>query len=70
MTDPGFDIQWNDLLAGLAILLVIEGLFPFMNPARARRGFERLAQLADGELRVAGLVSMAVGVGLLFFARS
>jgi uncharacterized protein YjeT (DUF2065 family) len=64
------DIQWNDLLCGLAILLVVEGLFPFMNPARARSGFERLARLADRELRVAGLLSMAVGVGLLFFARS
>lgn len=64
------DVQWTDLLAGLAILLVIEGLFPFLNPARARRSFEHLARLADGELRVAGLISMAVGLALLFLARS
>jgi uncharacterized protein YjeT (DUF2065 family) len=64
------DVQWNDLLAGLAILLVIEGLFPFLNPARARRSFEQLARLADGELRIAGLVSMVVGLALLFLARS
>ena len=64
------DIQWEDLLAGLAILLVLEGMIPFLNPARARRGFEQLARLADGELRIAGLVSMGVGLGLLFFARS
>jgi uncharacterized protein len=64
------DVQWNDLLAGLAILLVIEGLFPFLNPARARRSFEQLARLADGDLRIAGLISMAVGLALLFLARS
>jgi uncharacterized protein YjeT (DUF2065 family) len=64
------DVQWTDLLAGLAILLVIEGLFPFLNPARARRSFEQLARLADGELRIAGLISMAVGLALLFLARS
>jgi uncharacterized protein YjeT (DUF2065 family) len=63
-------IQWDDLLAGLALLLVVEGLFPFLNPGRARRSFEQLARLADGELRLAGLVSMGVGLGLLFFARS
>jgi uncharacterized protein YjeT (DUF2065 family) len=64
------NIQWDDLLAGLAILLVVEGLFPFLNPGRARRSFEQLARLADGDLRIAGLLSMAVGVGLLFYARS
>jgi uncharacterized protein len=64
------DVQWNDLLAGLAILLVVEGMFPFLNPTRARRGFEQLSRLGDRELRIAGLLSMAVGLGLLFFARS
>jgi hypothetical protein len=64
------DIQWEDLLAGLSILLVLEGMVPFLNPARARRGFEQLARLADRDLRIAGLVSMAVGLGLLFLARS
>ena len=64
------DIQWSDLLAGLAILLVFEGLFPFVNPSRARASFERLARLGDRELRGAGLLSMGVGLGLLFFARA
>ena len=64
------DVQWSDLLAGLAILLVVEGLFPFLNPARARRTFEQLSRLTDGDLRIAGLLSMAVGLVLLFFARS
>ena len=70
MGDFDVDVQWTDLLAGLAILLVIEGLFPFLNPARARRSFEQLARLADGELRIAGDLSMAVGLLLLFLARS
>lgn len=63
-------VQWGDLLAGLAILLVVEGLFPFLNPGRARRSFEQLARLGEGELRIAGLVSMVLGLGLLFLVRS
>ena len=63
-------IQWDDLLAGLAILLVVEGMFPFLNPGGARRSFEQLARLGERELRIAGLLSMGVGLALLFFARS
>jgi uncharacterized protein len=64
------NFAWSDLLAALAILLVLEGLLPFLNPAGTRRVFAQLAQLAERELRVAGLVSMLAGLLLLFFVRS
>jgi len=54
----------------VSILLVLEGLLPFLNPAATRRVFEQLARMSERELRVAGLISMLAGLVLLFFVRS
>ena len=64
------NFAWSDLLAALAILLVLEGLLPFLNPAATRRVFAQLSELGARELRIAGLVSMVAGLLLLFFVRS
>ncbi len=63
-------LEWSDLLAALAILLVLEGLLPFLNPDATRRVFARLALVTNTELRVAGLISLALGLLLLYFVRS
>jgi hypothetical protein len=56
----------GDLLLGaLALMLVIEGLLPFLSPARWRAMFERATQLSDGQIRFIGLSSMVVGLVLL-----
>lgn len=62
-------LDWSDLLAALAILLVLEGLLPFLNPDATRRVFAQLSQMGSRELRVAGLVSMGAGLLLLFYVR-
>lgn len=62
-------IIWNDLLAALALLLVIEGMVPFMNPQSLRRMLAMVSQLDDRTLRITGLVSMIVGVVLLTIVR-
>jgi uncharacterized protein YjeT (DUF2065 family) len=62
--------QWSDLLAAVAILLVLEGLLPFINPGGTRRVFQQLSQMLDRDLRVAGLISVVAGLLLLFFVRS
>ena len=64
------NFAWADLLAAVSILLVLEGLLPFLNPAATRRVFEQLARMSERELRVAGLISMLAGLVLLFFVRS
>ena len=64
------NLAWSDLLAALAILLVLEGALPFVNPGRTRRVFQQLSQMMDRELRVAGFISMAAGLVLLFVVRS
>ena len=64
------NLVWSDLLAALAILLVLEGVLPFVNPGRTRRVFQQLSQMMDRDLRVAGFISMAAGLVLLFVVRS
>ena len=64
------NFAWADLLAAVAILLVLEGLLPFANPSRTRRVFEQLSKLGERELRIAGFISMLAGLVLLFVVRS
>ena len=53
------------VLAAFAMMLVIEGLLPFLNPGAWRRVFERATRLSDGQIRFLGLSSMIAGVAML-----
>lgn len=55
----------STLLMAFALMLIIEGLLPFLAPARWREAFLKLAGMADGQIRFLGLASMLVGL-LLF----
>ena len=56
----------GDLLIGaLALMLVIEGLLPFISPATWRQVFERAIRMSDGQIRFIGLISLAAGLVLL-----
>ena len=57
------------LLMAFALMLVIEGLFPFLAPSAWRETFRRLMQLTDGQIRFFGLTSMIAGLLLLWAAR-
>ena len=52
-------------LSALALVLVFEGLLPFMSPGAWRRLFERALQMSDGQIRLFGLASLVAGVALL-----
>ena len=54
------------MLAGLALMLVFEGVLPFLAPRTWRETFRRVIELSDGQLRFAGLASIAIGLTLLF----
>jgi uncharacterized protein len=54
------------LWAALALMLILEGLFPFLSPGGWRQTFQRLLQLRDGQLRFFGLTSILLGLGLLW----
>ncbi len=53
-------------LAG-ALVLVIEGLFPFLSPAGWRRMFVQILQLNDGQLRFFGMCSILAGTLLIWY---
>ena len=59
----------NDLLAALALMLVLEGIAPFLNPDGVRKAVQIIGQLDDRTLRIGGLVFMLLGVGLLYLVR-
>jgi hypothetical protein len=63
-------MDWKDLLAAFGLVLVIEGIMPFLNPHAWRRTLEAVAQLETPRLRLVGLASMAVGLVIVYFARS
>ncbi|MBI1990042.1 MAG: DUF2065 domain-containing protein [Betaproteobacteria bacterium] len=57
------------LLTALALMLIIEGLLPFLAPGFWRETFRRITEMSDGQLRFVGLTSMLAGMLLLFFSR-
>jgi uncharacterized protein YjeT (DUF2065 family) len=59
----------NLLLLAFALMLVIEGLLPFLAPRIWRETFRRVTELSDGQIRFIGLSSMLVGVVLLTLFR-
>jgi uncharacterized protein YjeT (DUF2065 family) len=62
-------MQWSDLFAALALVMIIEGLLPFANPTAMRRAMLMLAGMDERRLRTAGLVSMIAGLLLLYLVR-
>ena len=58
---------WDLLLGAFALMLVIEGLLPFISPANWRSVFERAMRMSDGQIRFIGLGSMLAGLAMLWF---
>ena len=59
----------NILLTAFALMLIIEGLLPFLLPVLWRETFRRLIEMSDGQIRFIGLTSMLAGLLLLYIAR-
>jgi uncharacterized protein len=54
------------IVAGFALMLVIEGILPFTAPRIWREAFRRFLEMSDGQIRFVGLASMIAGVVILF----
>lgn len=63
-------MDWSDLLAALALYLVLEGIMPFLNPRGVKRLMLTFANCADRQMRIWGLASMSAGLVLLYIVRS
>jgi len=58
------------LLMALALMLIFEGVLPFIAPTLWRDTFRKITQMSDGQIRFVGLSSMLVGLLPLLWARS
>jgi len=62
-------VNWQDLGAALALVLVFEGMMPFLNPRQFRASMAAIQQFSDRGLRMLGLLCMLGGVILLYWVR-
>jgi len=62
--------MWQDLLAALALAMVLEGLLPFLSPRNYRRVMEMMSRSSDAALRRTGLILMLTGVFLVYLLKS
>ena len=61
--------MWEDLIRAIALVLVIEGMLPFLTPDGWRQAMLQAGRLSDRALRVVGLSSMIIGVLILYLAQ-
>ena len=59
-----------NLLAAFALMLVIEGILPFLAPAVWREAFRKMTEMSDGQLRFIGLLSMLGGLLMLLLVKN
>lgn len=52
----------SELLAALCLVLVVEGLMPFLAPKAWRETMMKVAQFNDGQLRMVGLICIVLGL--------
>jgi uncharacterized protein YjeT (DUF2065 family) len=62
-------VYWQEILTAVALVLVIEGLLPFIGPEKYRELVAQIARLGDNQIRTFGLTSMIAGLLLLFVVR-
>ena len=63
------DISWSDLGAAIALMLIIEGMMPFINPKTFRQMLEMVSQMEERHVRTLGGVWMGLGLLVLYWAR-
>ena len=62
-------MAWGDLFAAFALVLILEGIVPFMSPDALRKTYQRLMEADNRTIRLSGLISMIAGVVLLTLVR-
>ena len=61
--------MWDELVRAIALVLIIEGMLPFLSPDGWRQAMIQAGKLPDKTLRTIGLVSMVLGVVVLYISR-
>lgn len=58
--------MWETFLSAVALMLILEGILPFMSPQTWREAFRKMTEINDSQIRFIGLTSMLAGLILLF----
>ena len=58
--------MWDDLIRAIALVLVIEGMMPFLSPDGWRQAMIQAGRLTDKTLRSIGFASMMIGLLVLY----
>jgi len=61
--------MWYFWMIAFGLMLVLEGMTPFLFPALWRETLRRLAQMQDGQVRFIGLTLMLAGVLIIYWVR-
>ena len=61
--------MWDTLLIAFALMLVLEGILPFLLPSIWRETFKKLTEIGDNQIRFIGLTSMLLGLLLLYLVK-
>jgi len=62
-------LDWQSLLSAVALVMVLEGLLPFVNPSGYKSMLENLRNLPESQLRNFGLIMITAGLIMLYFVR-
>lgn len=57
--------MWETFLIAVALMLILEGMLPFLSPGTWREAFRKLIEINDNQIRFIGLTSMLIGLMLL-----
>ena len=63
------DISWSDLGAAVALMFIIEGMMPFINPGTFRQMLEMVSKMEERSVRILGAVWIGLGIALLYWVR-
>ncbi len=62
-------MNWTELFSALALVMIIEGIIPFVSPQGYKKSMQQMLAMPESKLRVVGFSLMLVGAISLFFIR-
>lgn len=63
------ELAWDDLWAAIALMLIIEGIMPFLNPSSFRQMLQLVSQMEERSIRALGAFWMGLGLAVLYWVR-
>ncbi len=63
------DIAWDDLWAAIALMLIIEGIMPFINPESFCRTLKVVSEMKRKSVRILGMIWIGLGLATLYWVR-